>query len=396
MELLRSWGLEERALRRRDGRRVARARDPDAGRRRLRHAGRGRLPHPRAERRRQPDRAGVHPAGRARAGHGGAPRLAARGAARARRRGRSASTSRDDGVTVAVRDGSGIRTLRARYLVAADGIRSTVRAALGIPTHGPGHVGTSLGILFRAPAVGGRRRAPPRHLLRRRGRDEGRAPGRPARPLDGRPRRPASRQDVVDEVRRGRSACPDLEPRIENVARRRLRGRARRALPRAQRVPGRRRRAPPQPARRDGDEHRDPRRLRPGLEARLGAARLGGRGAARQLRGRAPAGRRAQRRPRGGPERLRPRRRRGAARRPRRPHHPHVAARRGRARVHARPGRRRAHALHRPGRGRVVDPAAAHPPVTVRRLDAITARALGHPRRTRRCWCAPTACPATL
>ena len=35
------------------------------------------------------------------------------------------------------------------------------------------------------------------------------------------------------------------------------------------------------------------------------------------------------------------------------------------------------------------------PPVTVRRLDAITARALGHPRRTRRCWCAPTACPAT-
>ena len=46
--------------------------------------------------------------------------------------------SRDDGVEVTVRDADGIRTLRARYLVAADGIRSTVRAALGIPTPRPG------------------------------------------------------------------------------------------------------------------------------------------------------------------------------------------------------------------------------------------------------------------
>ena len=72
---------------RRDGRRVASARDADAGGGSLGHAGRGRLPDPRAERRGEPDRAGLHPAGRARAGHGGAPRLAARGADRARRRG---------------------------------------------------------------------------------------------------------------------------------------------------------------------------------------------------------------------------------------------------------------------------------------------------------------------
>ena len=86
-------------------------------------------------------------AGRARADPGGPPRLAARGPARARRRD-AVVASRDDGVTARTRDG---RTLRARYLVAADGIRSTVRGALGIPTHGPGHVGRSLGILFRAP-----------------------------------------------------------------------------------------------------------------------------------------------------------------------------------------------------------------------------------------------------
>ena len=50
---------------------------------------------------------------------------------------------------------------------------------------------------------------------------------------------------------------------------------ARRALPRGQRVPRRRRRAPRDAARRHRHEHRDPRRLRPRLEARLGAARLG-------------------------------------------------------------------------------------------------------------------------
>ena len=50
--------------------------------------------------------------------------------------------SRADGVEVALRDG---RRIRARYLIAADGIRSTVRTALGIPTRGPGDLGDRLG-----------------------------------------------------------------------------------------------------------------------------------------------------------------------------------------------------------------------------------------------------------
>jgi putative polyketide hydroxylase len=56
--------------------------------------------------------------------------------------------SRAEGVAVALRDG---RTIRARYLIAADGIRSTVRTALGIPTRGPGDLGDRLSVLFRAP-----------------------------------------------------------------------------------------------------------------------------------------------------------------------------------------------------------------------------------------------------
>ena len=298
--------------------------------------------------------------------------------------------SRDDGVTVAVRNGSGIRTLRGRYLIAADGIRSTVRAALGIPTQGPGQRRRQPRHPLPRSAVGGRRRASPRHLLRGRGRQEGRAPGRPARPLAGRPQRPRAAGRRARGPRGRRRARPRARDRERRH--RRVRGRARRSLPRAQRVPGRRRRPPPEPARGDGDEHRDPRRLRPRLEARLGAARLGGRGAARQLRGRAPPGRRAQRPPRRGPERLRARRRRGAARRPRRPHPAHVAARRGRdasprstcsatgSRSSPAPARRR---------GR---PAAAHP-------RSPCAGSTRSPRgrwassAARRCSCAPTACP---
>jgi 2-polyprenyl-6-methoxyphenol hydroxylase-like FAD-dependent oxidoreductase len=43
------------------------------------------------------------------------------------------------------------RVIRARYLVAADGARSTVRAALGIPMRGPGRLSTAVATLFRAP-----------------------------------------------------------------------------------------------------------------------------------------------------------------------------------------------------------------------------------------------------
>ena len=123
--------------------------------------------------------------------------------------------SRDDGVEVSVRDADGIRTIRARYLVAADGIRSTVRAALGIGTEGPGLVGSSLGILFRAPVwdVVGEHR----HVIYFVG-DEGMKAALPV----GLPDRwviglgdlePA---DVVEEVRRI-VGVPGLAPEIERV-----------------------------------------------------------------------------------------------------------------------------------------------------------------------------------
>jgi putative polyketide hydroxylase len=58
-----------------------------------------------------------------------------------------------DGVEVALRDvGDGAsRTVRARYLVAADGARSTVRAALGVRMHGDARLSRAVAVEFRAP-----------------------------------------------------------------------------------------------------------------------------------------------------------------------------------------------------------------------------------------------------
>ena len=200
MELLRSWGLEERALAGGDRRRVAGARDADAGRRGLGHAGRGRLPDPRAERGGQPDRPGVRPAGRARADDGGAPRLAARGADRARRRGRRRRQPRRR------RQGRRARRAAASARCApatsspptAPAARSAPRSAS--PRDGPGQVGTSLGILFRAPlweVVGEHR-----HGIYFVGDDgrKARAPGRAARPLDVRLCGDPTPQDVTAEL----------------------------------------------------------------------------------------------------------------------------------------------------------------------------------------------------
>lgn len=60
---------------------------------------------------------------------------------------------RTDGFAVGLEEmGTGRRRwVRSRYLIAADGIRSTVRRALGVPTRGGEHLGERLAVLFRAP-----------------------------------------------------------------------------------------------------------------------------------------------------------------------------------------------------------------------------------------------------
>lgn len=57
-----------------------------------------------------------------------------------------------DDVRVVLRDHDGrTRTVRTRYLVAADGVHSTVRDALGIAVGGPGRLSRAVAVQFRAP-----------------------------------------------------------------------------------------------------------------------------------------------------------------------------------------------------------------------------------------------------
>jgi putative polyketide hydroxylase len=64
----------------------------------------------------------------------------------------TAFTRDDDGVTASLLDrASGTaRTVRADYLIAADGANARIRAALGVPTSGRGSLGHFLNVLFRA------------------------------------------------------------------------------------------------------------------------------------------------------------------------------------------------------------------------------------------------------
>jgi putative polyketide hydroxylase len=60
--------------------------------------------------------------------------------------------NRRDEVTLTVRDmeGGSERRIHTRYLIAADGVRSTVRSALGIPASRSEHLGERLGVRFSA------------------------------------------------------------------------------------------------------------------------------------------------------------------------------------------------------------------------------------------------------
>ena len=58
----------------------------------------------------------------------------------------------DDGYTLTVRDpGAGTRRVRARYVIGADGMHSAVRSLLGIATTGSDDLATRVAVHFRAP-----------------------------------------------------------------------------------------------------------------------------------------------------------------------------------------------------------------------------------------------------
>jgi putative polyketide hydroxylase len=134
----------------------------------------------------------------------------------------------DDGVTVTARDLATGRERRilSRYLLAADGVRSTVRAALGIPASRRERLGERVVVLFRAPLwelVGERRYAiyfigePPSAFV---------PAGLPdrwqfgAESMDSAVDRVAdlTEADVTRSIRAA-AGDPALEPRIESIGR---------------------------------------------------------------------------------------------------------------------------------------------------------------------------------
>ena len=269
---------------RRRRRGVADAARRDAGGRRPRDPVADRAADARAEPRDQSDRARVRAPGPPRAG-AARPRVA-HGARVELGVEVTGVRPVSDGVRATLRDVATGRErhVRARYLIAADGAHSRVRRALGIPCTGPTgsprrrraavpppRSGTSSastgygiydinhpdarGVLLPAgrndrwlygvvwSARRGRRRSSGRRMVH--------APD----PAGGRRRRPAGR----DRAHRAFTFAAQLADRFRE----------------GERIPDRRRRPPGHPPRRHRHEHGDPRRLRPGLEARLGAARLG-------------------------------------------------------------------------------------------------------------------------
>ena len=296
---------------------------------------------------------------------------------------------RDDGVTVRAAGG---RTIRARYLVAADGIRSTVRAALGIARPAPATLAERLAVLLRGAAVGARGRAPPRHLLpRRRGRRRADAAAPTAGCSRSRDPRPSARRPDAPRSRAGRSrGVRTLEPRSSTSSRTTYAVELADALPRAQRVPDRRRRPPLTPRGATGMNTA----IRDGYDLGWKLAWV--------LRGWAGEelldSYEAERRPVAEHNAARSADPNGSIRGVAEELHVDLGGRiahawlpgeTGRG-VDARPARRRADALHRPGPGgrrgaaRRPSPSAGSTPSPPARSGSSTAR---------RCWCGPTGWP---
>ena len=184
-------------------------------------------------------------------------RLAHRGGGRRgparRRRGRPAR--RPDGA---------VRTVRARYLIAADGAHSRIRGSLGIAMRGPDGLAHVVNAVFRAPLwrVVGEHRYGIYSVDHPEGAGTFLPAGRGDRWGYGTWVDPQDIEGYTPErfVRRIRAGAGIDDLDVSDRAHRRLQLRraAGRALPRRQRLPGRRRRPPRDPARRHRDEHRDP------------------------------------------------------------------------------------------------------------------------------------------
>ena len=191
----------------------------------------------------------------------------------------------DDGVRAVLHDHRSGRTreVKTLFVVGADSAHSTVRAQLGIPMAGPGALAEYHSVQFRAPLaqIAADRRygitvithPGAAGVLARHGPGDRWHYAREWRP--GQARLADCPQEQLAELIATAAGVPGLQPRIERVS----------VFSFAAQIAGRYRDRrgflagdaahQDDPARRDRHEHRHPRRLRPGVEARLGTARPG-------------------------------------------------------------------------------------------------------------------------